>query len=379
MSSLLMEAQARLMALRQSHQAKLKPQPPQGEVLPALLQALPSHLGWGSDVIRACVRIKQDEVDEVNECTCQTAVPPLPTPLPEQPNIPANATIRVYASVALAVLKQELSTTARVWWLLRHLDQQGRGWIMVDEARSSLTEKESLWRICGWRQLRNLLNAGEGIFWQRQNGRLWLRSLSKVATHLGVPRLQGQPVAVPISVLTERIGTVRAHLYATFHSSRESKPIARDTLTDISGVHRRTQRVYEKRVGVTSQPHYAIGKTTTPERIKKSHWERGHASFTLTDHHGWHGAKGETYIVWQLPNSYQGPHEHARRGRQKRINRQLKDLFMQGITGNVEWAEPVYYGNGRSAARVYNRKEHCKTIYWTSKSGYWYALSPDEH
>ncbi|MBK9051459.1 MAG: hypothetical protein IPL78_11245 [Chloroflexi bacterium] len=58
-----------------------------------------------------------------------------------------------------------------------------------------------------------------------------------------------------------------------------------------------------------------------------------------------------------MPNSYLGQHQHQPKGRQKRINRELKDLVMQGMPGNVEeraetHPEKRYYPHGKEAARV---------------------------
>ena len=78
-------------------------------------------------------------------------------------------------------------------------------------------------------------------------------------------KLAGKPVALPLAVLLGPIGDVRAHLYASFHSSRTktertgsaSSLISRATLTDLSGVSPRTQQAYEKKAGVTVKRNLA--------------------------------------------------------------------------------------------------------------------------
>ncbi len=79
----------------------------------------------------------------------------------------------------------------------------------------------------------------------------------------------------------------------------------------------------------------AMGEFGSHWSAKERRWQ-GQAVFELTDYRGQQGRKGETYLAWQLPNSYLGQHQHRPKGRQKRINRELKDLVMQGMPGNVE-------------------------------------------
>ena len=295
--------------------------------------------------------------------------------------IASSQSVKLYPDIALGMLRQEQAATGRIWLLLRHLDDSGCGWVHIGEARKHLTHKKSALHVCGWRQLRNLLAQGENTFWQRQNDRIWLRSTAKVAASLGVWQLQHLPVALPLSVLKQRIGTVRAHFYASFHSGRgkesrsgkeQPRPIARDTIADITQVNRRTQRIYEKKANVQKQYNFALGEKVTAEREQERAWRQGRALFRLTDHAGKQGNPGTTYLAWQLPNNYAGPHRRQPKGQQKHINRKLTDLFRKGITGNEqktvkgrdECHPRRFYDNGRSAAKAYNSDN--RDIYWRS-------------
>ena len=87
----------------------------------------------------------------------------------------------------------------------------------------------------------------------------------KTAVSLQVDYLQQRPVAVPVAALAKSIGSARAHLYATFHSSRvkttgAASPIARATLTDLSALSGHTQRKYEQQAGVMATANYSIGE-----------------------------------------------------------------------------------------------------------------------
>jgi hypothetical protein len=277
------------------------------------------------------------------------------------------------------MLRKGQTAVGRVWLLLRAMDNQGSGWVEETQARANLTIRESSWRICGRRQWRNLLQQGEGIFWQQKNGRLWLASVARVAMALGVSRLIRQPVAIPVVTLTQTLGIVRAHLYASFHSSRMGqeqsggRPIARATLSELSQVTAKTQRAYEQKANVYAEPNFAVGAPYSPERAEEAAWQKGTASFRLVDVAGKQGRPGAAYIAWQLPNSYSGPHVPLGRGRQKRMNRQLADLLLKGMTGNGREAVDAYdcrtkryFRNGRLAAQAFSRSAQQGEVYWTA-------------
>lgn len=356
--------------------------------------ALAPHLGWESErLTQAIAAAQQRRQAAANQAAAMERrwLPPPQTPAPDagpapaatRPD-PAAETVRLYPDVGLAMLRANQAAAGRIWLLLRHLDRDGRGWVSLAQARQQLTGRRSPLRVCGWRQLRNLLARGDGLFWKqdplrRPGARIWLRSVARVAASLEVDRLRTHPVALPVAALLESIGVVRAHLYASFHSGRsEEAPIARSTLRRLSSVSRRTQHQYERRAGVKQQDNWAIGPSFSSAAAQERAWRQGKACFHFTDRRGKQGAAGATYLAWQLPNSYTGPHAPAARGRQKQINRRLVDLFMKGITGNgknvvdgtpssQETASPqkCFFGNGQAAVRGYTRNPETDA-YWKS-------------
>ncbi|HMT21745.1 MAG TPA: hypothetical protein PKE20_10975, partial [Promineifilum sp.] len=89
-----------------------------------------------------------------------------------------SSSVKVFPDLALAMLRTKTAAAGRVWLLLRHADAAGRGRVAVDEATRLLTDDGSPLRVCGRRQLANLLRAGEGLYWQRdtdRHGAEWLR------------------------------------------------------------------------------------------------------------------------------------------------------------------------------------------------------------
>ena len=263
--------------------------------------------------------------------------------------------IKVFPDIALGMLRTKTAAPGRVWLLLRHGDSAGRGRLSANDATRLLAGDGSPLRVCGRRQLANLLAAGDGLFWDRDTGRdgqewLRLRSAVRVAAGLGVPRLAGSPVAVPLSALTGTIGQARAHLYASFHSGRSRTdlltgekrargPISRTTLCKLSGAAANSQRNYERRARVGRRSAIAIGPRVSAADEQETAWRRGRAMFRFRDDKGRHGRPGAVYLAWQLPNEYTGPHDTLPRGRLKRLNRALADLFHDGMTGNSGRAE----------------------------------------
>jgi len=273
-----------------------------------------------------------------------------------------------HPTMLLAILKQSLEAPGRVYFLLRSIDNQGRGWLAIDDIRRLLTQKGSPWRICGWRRLRQLFKQGEGIFWQRDNqDRLWLKGVHKIAYALDCDRLTGFPIRLPISSLLGGIQAVRGAFYAAFHSGRASSPISRQTLHELSGVPERTQRSYDRAARVKRQTNLAIGERYSKEKLEERAWQQGRAVFHFIDTRGLQGRAQAEYLAWRLPNSYTGPFERRSRANRKRVNRKLADLVKKGIPGTSEpKVERFFWPNGALAAKGYCRNpDH--DAYWPTQ------------
>lgn len=380
------------------HTSPCQTPPAQPESAAAIIATLPEHLGWGSASLTTLLRRGQqgskpvaggseqergsgedaaaDQADD-QDLVCLgggKAVNIYANDLPH--NSAPKDWVKLYPDIGLGMLRREMTAPGRLWLMLRAIDKEGQGSILIERAKELLVKEASPLRLCGQRQWRNLLREGEGVFWTRDREHIWLRSVAKVALALGVERLTGRPVALPVAALVEGIGAFRAHLYTAFHSGRAKEtvrgrqvmPIARATLADLSGVGVSSQRAYEKEARVKVQTNFAVGEVATEENRENRTWKQGTAVFTLTDYRGQQGQKGKSYLAWQLPNSYLGQHQHRPKGRQKRINRELKDLVMQGMPGNVEGRAEThpkkrYYPNGKEAVRSCGRGQE-SDVYW---------------
>lgn len=331
-------------------------------------EQLPKHLGWESAAVTRALRqawARQEGATPVEVAPAMVA--------PEQRLIGADlrkeeAVVSLHPTLALAMLRQKQAAAGRVWYLLRFLDREGRGWLPLAQVSQELTAKQARWRICGPRQLRHLLSQGQGVFWERDKERVWLKSAAKVALALGVTRLSGQPVALPVMALTSGMGQVRAHFYAAFHSGRTpqgpgkpGQPISRSKLAQLSGVPARSQRHYEQITAVRAQRNIAVGPVYTADNFRKQAWRHGRATFRFVDHHGRFGAPGRAYVAWRLPNSYNGPHDPCPKGRKKKINQQI-DLVIGWAQGN-DRLERLFHPNGGQAGRAFNRDSR-QDRYW---------------
>ncbi len=284
-------------------------------------------------------------------------------------------TVRLQPALALAILGAGQAPAGRIWLLCRYLDEAGRGWLATDQVREQLTREESDSRVCGRRQLRNLLNQGQGIFWERQPAqagcreRIWLRSPARVAVSLGLERLAGRPVDIPLAALLGSIGRVRAHFYASFHDGRQDgeapgAPISRSTLARLTHVPPRTQRLYDQAAGVQRTANYAVGAEYSSENIQERAWLHGRAAFKFVDHQGRQGRAGRRYVAWRLPNSYAITDNSVNGGpdKRKRNNKRPVDLVTIGAQGNdrslkgcPRQPKNLFHVHGSAAGKAYNR------------------------
>lgn len=337
----------------------------------------PAHLGWHSEAVSRYLNKSAVRSEQLSVSSQQSSVPSLQS---LNLSVAQSPHLTLSPDFALALLNHNRVAESRIWFLLRHLDEDGRGWMTMAGVRQHLSEKTSCWWVCGWRQLRILLAQGDGLFWRRDGERLWLCSQVKVAAALGLTRLSGHPISLPLSILTRPIGEVKAHFYASFHSGRNTdhQPIARATLSQLSGLSPQTQRSYEKRVGVRPQANFALGELATPENQEEAAWQQGHAFFPFNDKNGQHGRTNSTYLAWQLPNDYTGPHQRQSKRRHKRLNRKLADLRQQGTVGNGPFRKQ-YFGNGCDAIK----EQKGQDVYWRGRKQnrggqIWYLLGQSE-
>ncbi len=324
---------------------------------------------------------------------------PQTTTSPTKP-VPAQAEVRLSPTLAAYCLDKKhrhqghaLDAPYRLYKILQTLDQGGRGWLANSFVGAALTRKESPRYIYGRRQLKNILQRGEGLFWQRAKSkgelRIRLVARAKVASQLLDGRLRGQEVSFPLQHLLGsgrgRQAAVNAALYTAVHAgqiTRKEKagPISRARLRDISGCSSYRQRRYEKHMGITIATHIHILGRHSEYDLQRARRHQGLPAYKHTDYLGKinRHRRGADYIARRLPNSYGTPDTfsviHSRR--QRTINRQLAGLCLMGSEGSgSDKYVRLFHENAVSAARAFKQQTtaFCP-LAGTAKTQLWRSL-----
>lgn len=348
------------------------------DVAPGQHFELPSHLGWGSASVSQQLAVNSERFSEEKDCSLFTVHQPL-----EQESISLPTTITASPDLLLGFLQNELAAAGRVWLLCRLLDDTGRGWLDIGAVREALTGKGEPLKVCGWRRLRQILTEGSGRLWERDDrGRLWLYGQVRVAQQMQIGRFQHNPVQLTVEQLTASIGEVKAHFYATLHSSRananKGNPISRETLAQLTGVSGRTQQRYDERVGIEKEQAIGVGGRFSAELTQEQLWQ-GKSTFKFIDKKGKQGRAGAAYVAWHLPNQYGSVHQSASANQRRRLNKQLAaqsssknsthDLAMKRAQGNV--ANKLFFADGRAASKLLGNGVYLQTNHQTV----WIALA----
>lgn len=274
---------------------------------------------------------------------------PAVIPSPTKPT-----TVRAYSGLMAAVLRADhQAPAARVWLLLRAHDRPGRGMVEVTAARELLASKRSPWRVMGWRRLRQILAAGDGLFWHRHGGRLRLASPARVVAALDGQSL-GRPVLLPVAALLGGIGEARAAMFAaTFTGKWAGRPISRATIRRISGVPEATQRVYSRRGGLNAQRNYALSPIRWDDQAARqelAHRQAGRPVLPFVDWPGRMGKPRETLCAWPLPKSYTTSYDAAPKGRMRKDKKQLNALVSYAARGTGRRPPVEYHADLEAAA-----------------------------
>lgn len=357
----LLAANARLQALRaERQQVQGGTRPPVGEAwpqeesdeaieVPTVHSAeQPSQTSGWLDSLREGV---ENPIRDISKSTIETYLDD-PIQVVKQPTH-----ITTFGTLTAAILKHDGGTVGRVWLVLRanFAGERQSGMVSADELNQCLSEHFPQY---SQRHLRDLLNRGEGIYWQRDSrGRLWLTGITALAERLDIERLQGTRVIIPLADLTGKLARMRTALQAAFHASRNSdNPISRATLRDLTGISERSQREQERQHAelIEAKANYCLDGRIDQECIHEHAFRYRQSAFQFTDFIGKQGDAGDIHLAHQLPNSYTARYQCASRGRKRKINRQLNRVT-QGARG-TEWQqiEGVFYDNGAKAVRQLN-------------------------
>lgn len=264
-------------------------------------------------------------------------------------------TTKHYPSLGIAFIKHELSAAGRVWLLLKAHDQPGRGWLDIGDVRELLTACDSPWKLFSRRRLRQIWTTGDGLLWDRADGKIWLYSPARVAIALNSGRLRGSPVELPIAALLGGISQARASFFGAWHTGQgNDQPIGQARIRELTGIPEATQRRYNQVAGIKAERQIAVsGAEFTQANIQDLAYQHGRV-FAFRDYKGMRGKRGALTVAWHLPNIYKPSYSRASKGRLKKHNRRI-DLVNKGVQGNGPKFERIYHLEGAAAAKAFNR------------------------
>lgn len=256
--------------------------------------------------------------------------------------------IRVYPTLALEAKKQGHAATCRAWLLMRHADVDGMGWLSMRGVRG-------LNIGIGWRRMRQLLASGAGLFWVLDGDRVWLRSPKRVSIELGIERLFGKSVLIPVEQIQKGIGSYNAAVYAAWHAGRRAAPVSRRAVQQATDIPERTQRHYDQVADVRRVVNVSIDDVLTTEGAENHAWKHGNASMTFVDSGGrTFGRNRKVYLSRQLPNSYRTGLTAKRSRRQREYNYVLQTCGLMG-RGEQHKHITIFHHSVKDAAREANR------------------------
>lgn len=274
-------------------------------------------------------------------------------------------TVKAYPSLLSAITRNNLVAPARVYKLLQAIDDDRRGLFLVEDARKKLCNRHSKYYVCSWRWMRELLDRGEGIFWQRHTkDQLWLNGPKRVALALNVERLQGRPVYLPVDALLGSIKEVSANFFAAYESGRKhDNPISQRTLRQVTGVSERAQYEYNKLLGRKATKNYTITNLEyNQENVYKLVVQAGRPVMRFIDWHGLQGESRKAVCLYRLPDTRSRVHEQAAKGRQGQINKAI-NLAITREQGNDSEVNRLYFPTIGAAVKDFGRNPE-QPHYW---------------
>lgn len=234
--------------------------------------------------------------------------PPEPVQAAGEPS--RGATVRIYLGIHTRAHELGHDAAARLYLIARHMDAPGRGWVQTAALRAELEGRGLL----TWRRIRQVLAAGEGLFWNRVDGRagdvirLWRPG--RILRALGAGRPTSQPVDIPASSLYGSIADYRAvAVFGAFLAGRRrpSAPISQKAIKQATGgMSERSQRRYRRAAGVTAARTYRLEPAADHQAAlwRASLGRRGRVAYIHTDRRGLLGAPGAQYVAISQSNIY---------------------------------------------------------------------------
>lgn len=254
------------------------------------------------------------------------------------------------------------SALFRLWTVGRQMTRQldGCGWVTKADLVAVLVGQGVKLSA---RHLRRLFKQGEGIFWNINGDRVYLRGwvyVSRTLTRHAVEQGVGSPETNPPGarqVLLPVAGSLEqfeAMLYVGWLLHRKALSISRDWLEILFGRDRRTLRRWEKQW---------LGRIVQliPNFAQCAEWQRffDHIPDHATTYLG-RGENGpETRVRWQMPNTYRvnGVAQHPRRGQARKARKAVRRELNMPADGRRGGSQRFYFETAEGFRKFQKRKK----------------------
>lgn len=293
-------------------------------------------------------RITRPEETAVSQPAQETAVSPVLV-----------KTVKVWPALGAAMKQKQFGPHYRLHVACQVIDTAGSGRVAVDALRAAFTQKGNGRFLFSWRRARQILNEGDGRFWNwnRKTDVVYLRAVHALAKRVDLPRVD-RAVMIPATAVFSGQGRFNAHLHAAWLTANggENKPISQAAITAATAVPARTQRHYNRVANQRRRGNLEITERHTKQTEQEAAWQHGRAAFEFIDVYGRQGKPDGRYMARRLPDSHPARHALAPSGRRRKINRSLASLVItEGPGSSDERLTQRYFANGRDAARAFNR------------------------
>jgi len=230
--------------------------------------------------------------------------------------------VRLVPNLSITALQYKLDKELCMWYSLRAINYWGSGRLELQSAVYAL----KLWFHYPKSSAYRILDSGNGVFWKIQPSRdinrlqIQIQSLKQVAEYLNTD-CDRNFVEITVHDFVgdgkNRVARQRGCLYSTFHPPLGAKalPISRASITEATGVNRRTQQRYD-RYAVERTANFANNQDVDGRIIP---------ILELVD-----GKSRQWPIHKRLGNTYHCRGYRSRAGMLQKVNAALGRFFMTG-------------------------------------------------
>jgi hypothetical protein len=267
--------------------------------------------------------------------------------------IPQVDEIRFYPLILLAAIRSKQDIAARLWFIARHLDCGGAGWIYKAELQEFLQTHN-----VGERQRRRWIIAAlaNGLLSEDNNYKLYrITGVRAGAEILGADR-RGYPILIPTRLIFKHIW--HPSVWNGYLATRGNNPISQVKLAEITGVSARTQKKYQHLAPVNKIRNYC--QTDLDQSHLIGMRENGRPSAFV-------GYKRKIYF--RLPDNISVPESMAKRPPKRASvkvdhNRKKTSTFLDAIGQEKSALIRLFHQNEKSARSALRKLARDDRLPW---------------